>query len=144
MKKAWVRSFGALILLVSLLAGFTLRRTAAAEVNGINSNEDRLAFLESIGRRAESTPLSARYVTLPEELSPVLEAYNRLQLAQGFDLRPYCGKELEQYSYKAAEDYLGETLYYTLYVYRGRIVGADAHTASLNGAMMGLLRTEEN
>ncbi len=72
----------------------------------------------------------------------MLEEYNKLQLAQGFDLHRYCGRELSLYSYKAEETYNGETLYYSIYVYDDRIVAADAHTASLNGAMMGLLRTD--
>ena len=141
MKKKWFL----LLLLgaVLLLTGFSLLNSPPSEGYGICDNEDRVRWLESVGRSVEPTPLTSRLVTIPETLPPVLEVYNKLQLAQGFDLRKYCGKELEQYSYKATETYNGETLYYSIYVYNHRIVAADAHTASLNGAMMGLLRTEE-
>jgi len=139
-KKHWY--LPAIMAMILLLTGFTLFSSAKAEVGGIRDNDDRVSWLESIGRSVEPTPLTSRFVTIPEELPPVLEAYNTLQLAQGFDLRKYCGRELEQYSYKATESYNGETLYYSIYIYKNRIVAADAHTASLNGAMMGLLRTE--
>ena len=127
---------------VLLLTGFTLLNSPGAEVRRIRDNDDRIKWLESVGRSVDPTPLTSRYVNIPEKLPPVLEVYNKLQLAQGFDLRKYCGKTLEQYSYRATETYNGETLYYSIYVYNERIVAADAHTASLNGAMMGLLRTE--
>ena len=141
MKKRWI--LPALLGFILCLTGFTLLNSPKAEVHRIRDNEDRVKWLESVGRSVEPTPLTSRYVNIPETLSPVLEVYNKLQLAQGFDLRKYCGKTLEQYSYKATESYNGETLYYSIYVYNERIVAADAHTASLNGAMMGLLRTEE-
>lgn len=141
MKKRWI--LPALMGFILCLTGFTLLNSPRSEAAHIEDNEDRVKWLESVGRSVEPTPLTSRYVTIPETLPPVLEVYNKLQLAQGFDLRKYCGKTLEQYSYKATQTYNGETLYYSIYVYNGRIVAADAHTASLNGAMMGLLRTEE-
>ena len=141
MKNRWI--LPALIGIILCLTGFTLLNSPRSETTHIEDNEDRVKWLESVGRSVEPTPLTSRYVTIPETLPPVLEVYNKLQLSQGFDLRKYCGKTLEQYSYKATQNYNGETLYYSIYVYNGRIVAADAHTASLNGAMMGLLRTEE-
>lgn len=141
MNKKWMLI--GILAAVLFLTGFTLLNSPDAEVQRIRDNDDRVRWLESVGRSVEPTPLTSRYVTIPETLPPVLEVYNKLQLAQGFDLRKYCGKTLEQYSYRATESYNGETLYYSIYVYNDRVVAADAHTASLNGAMMGLLRTEK-
>ena len=69
----------------------------------------------------------------------MLAQYNALQKQQGFDLEPYCGKELQSWSYELKSYPSGEErVMAQLFTYRGRAVAGDIHSASLGGFMHGL------
>lgn len=135
---------GVCFLAVLLLSGVGLR---PAEEK-VEDNNQRVTYLRSLGWAVDPAPLSAQYTTLPEEFPDVLLDYNELQQRQGFDLRPYAGKDVTIYIYRVLTDSMEETVYCTLYVHRGKVIGGDVHTASLNGFMSGLVRedggTEKN
>ncbi len=104
---------------------------------------DRLAFLASLGWEAEPDSEEARTVTVPDCGEGAMADYNALMLKGGYDLSRYEGKELAQYTYRLTNyPDVKETVYLTLYVYRGRVVGGDIHTASLRGFMHELRANE--
>lgn len=109
----------------------------------MNSDRDRLYFLEQSGYEAAETPISVQEIRLPEVFPPVLEEYARLQRSQGFELERYKGREITVYTYELCGDTNGTLLFASLYQYRGRIVAGDIHSPALGG-YMGPIRSTEN
>ena len=101
------------------------------------TNEERVAFLQSFGWQVQAQPSDTRQVMIPVQFNDVYTAYNVMQRAQGFDLKPYAGQVCTQYLYHI-ENYPGETeVYATLLVYGEEIVGGDVSCAEVDGFMHG-------
>ncbi len=106
-----------------------------------STREGRLRYLEKLGWAADAQSEEHRSVRLPEELSDVLEAYNRMQRAQGFDLARHLGERCEIYSYRLLNyPDCEDPVLVTLYVQGRRIIAGDVHSTALNGFMHGLKR----
>ncbi len=104
------------------------------------TNEERIAYLESFGWSVESEPAQTREVMIPAQFDDVYTAYNVMQQAQGFDLKPYAGEVCTQYQYKI-NNYPGEEeVYATLLVVGEKIVGGDVACSKLDGFMHGFAR----
>ncbi len=88
-----------------------------AELPRLLSNDDRVAYLQSLGWEVDPEPLETLQFLLPERLSETYLKYNRLQTAQGFDLERCCGKQLSRFTY-AVTNYPGrpEGVQLNLYV----------------------------
>ena len=81
-----------------LLAGkATDDKSSAAEP--LLTNEDRVAYLQSLGWEVEAEPVETLQFLLPEALEEPYLTYNQLQLEQGFDLAPCCGKQVSGFTY---------------------------------------------
>ncbi len=102
----------------------------------LRSTEGRCAYLASLGWRADPASEELREVSLPARFDALLTDYNALQLGQGWDLRAAAGKSCLCCSYDLV-DYPGRDgrVIATLYLYRGRVIGGDIHTASAEGFM---------
>lgn len=101
------------------------------------TNEERVAFLESFGWQVQTEPTETREVMIPSQFNDVYTAYNVMQQAQGFDLKPYAGESCTQYLYKV-ENYPDETeVYATLLVYGDQIIGGDLASSQVDGFMHG-------
>lgn len=101
------------------------------------TNEERVAYLESYGWQVQTEPSETREVMIPAQFNDVYTAYNVMQQAQGFDLKPYAGEICTQYLYKI-DNYPDETeVYATLLVYGDMIVGGDVACAEVDGFMHG-------
>ena len=101
------------------------------------TNEERVAFLESFGWQVQTEPTETREVMIPSQFNDVYTAYNVMQQAQGFDLKPYAGEICTQYLYKV-ENYPDETeVYATLLVYGDQIIGGDVASSQVDGFMHG-------
>ena len=100
----------------------------------LRSTEGRCAYLAALGLRAEPTSEEIREVLLPEDFDALLEEYNCLQLAQGWDLHAAAGRRCLCCSYDLVgfPDWDGRVIA-TLYLFRGRPIGGDLHTASADG-----------
>ncbi|MEG0777387.1 MAG: DUF4830 domain-containing protein [Oscillospiraceae bacterium] len=108
------------------------------------TNDDRLEFLDGLGWEVEANPIAEKTVIIPKEFSPVYDAYNKLQISQGYDLSEYCGLEAKIYTYSIV-NYSGYTgkVVADLYVRNGEIIGGDVHSLALDGFMHGLKMLEE-
>ena len=84
---------GILAAAVILLAGRSHGGQDAAAWQ-LDSNADRVAYLESMGWQVEAEPVETLQFLLPEELEEPYLTYNELQDAQGFDLSACCGKQV--------------------------------------------------
>ena len=71
---------------------------AAAELQ-IVTNEDRVAYLQSLGWEVDPEPVETLQFLLPDELEEPYLTYHELQEAQGFDLSTCCGKQVARYTY---------------------------------------------
>ena len=102
------------------------------------TNEERLAFLTSFGWTMEEEPADVREIVIPTEFSDVYTAYNDMQTAQGFDLKPYAGEACTQYRY-IITNYpdCDETVFATLLVRDGKIIGGDIAVETADGFMHG-------
>lgn len=101
------------------------------------TNEERVAYLQSFGWQVQEEPAETREVMIPAQFNDVYTAYNVMQQAQGFDLKPYAGEVCTQYLYKV-ENYPNETeVYATLLVYGEEIIGGDVASAKVDGFMHG-------
>lgn len=109
------------------------------------TNEQRVNFIASFGYTVNPEALDCRTVTIPKEFNDIYGAYNEMQKAQGFDLKPYRGKECTQYIY-LIENYPGESreIHATLLVRDGVIIGGDVCCAELEGFMHGFALDSEH
>ncbi len=138
-RRKLLRFFAALLLLVlaAVIAASAARR-AGDRVIRASSNEDRLAYLASLGWEAESSPLSEQTILLPKQFPEVLKEYNELQKKQGFDLEKYGGKEVCMFTYRILNYPVNGEVQCSLYQYKNRIVGGDIHSVAIDGFMTGL------
>ena len=116
-----------------LLAG-ALGRRSGGGIRG-RTNEQRLAYLRSLGWEPEVQAQEEKEVLLPVEFPEVLQNYNELQRKAGFDLTPLAGEKIEMYVYRLAWPEPETEVLCSLYVYKGRIVGGDIHSTAFRGFM---------
>lgn len=112
------------------------------EYSGIKTAEDRVNFLSQFGWEVEEVPILDEDVTIPAEFDSIFLAYNDLQKTQGLDLARYKRKSVKHYRYKVTNHSSGETVYANLLIYRGKVIGGDISSASMNGFVYGF-RGEE-
>ena len=101
---------------------------------GVKSNEDRVAYLQSLGWEVEPEPVETLQFLLPEKLEEPYLTYNELQAEQGFDLSACCGKQVSRYTYTVT-NYPGraEGVQVNLYVCEEMPVAGDILCAGADG-----------
>ena len=135
---------GALAILAVLIAVLALRGGRAAPGADepslrAETNEQRVAYLESLGWEVDAEPIEALSLTLPDELVEPYRSYNEIQLKQGFDLTPYLGETLERYTY-CVNNYPDRPrgCQADLYLHDGTIVAGDIVCTGANGFIAAL------
>lgn len=130
----------AVLLLVAIAVGalFLIPREPERVVYPGMTNEERVAFLTSFNWTVEEEPVDFREVVIPAEFNDVYKAYNAMQNAQGFDLKPYAGEKCTQYRY-IVTNYpdCDDTVFATLLVFEDCIIGGDIASEAENGFMHG-------
>jgi hypothetical protein len=132
----------ALLCALILFSGGSSGRKAGGALM-VRTNEDRVKFLENLGWETEDEPIEEKTVIIPKEFSKIYGKYNKLQLAQGFDLSQYRGLEATIYTY-AVKNYSGYTgnVVADLYVLSYEVIGGDIHSLALDGFMHGLYKKQ--
>lgn len=120
----------ALLILALAAALFALLSPAPR----LRSTRGRCAYLAALGWEADEASEELRDVYLPERFDALLEDYNALQLSQGWDLRAAAGRTCLCCSYDLV-NYPGweGRVIATLYLFHGRVIGGDIHTAAVGG-----------
>ena len=115
------------------------RKSAEAPAIPAETNEQRLAYLTSLGWVVNDQPIETLSITLGETLEEPYLSYNDLQLSQGFDLTRYCGQTLSRYTY-VVTNYPDASLpcQADLYVCGGVLAAGDIVCTGENGFMAGL------
>ena len=122
-----------LIALLALRGGKTEAKSDGPSLEAA-TNEQRVAYLTSLGWEVDEEPIEALQLTLPDELVEPYRSYNEIQLKQGFDLIPCLGETLERYTY-CVTNYPDRPkgCQADLYVYDGTIVAGDIVCTGTNG-----------
>jgi hypothetical protein len=108
----------------------------APEVN-LATNEERVSFLSNFGWEVDAEPSENREVMIPEKFNDVYTAYNEMQKAQGYDLKPYAGYRCMQYKYKVSNYPNEDEVYATMLVYDNKLLGGDIACVKVDGFMHG-------
>jgi len=150
-KASTLKFFGALVVSAVAIIGllvFIPGADSGAEVNnpmgdeinfvGINTNEDRLAFLAQFGWEVKPEAVTEEQVTIPAEFDRVFIMYNELQHRQGLDLSNFRRNTVTRFTYQVLNfpDYEG-VVYATILVYRGQVIAGDICSADPNGFVYG-------
>lgn len=138
-KKIGLVLAGLALVIVLLIALFGGGKNSA---DPVETNADRVALLNAYGWQVEETPVKTQKVIIPTDTSDVFAKYNELQKNQGFDLTAYAGKEATRYVYTVTNfpDAKG-TVYATLLVYNGQVIGGDVTDTGDSGVIQGLKKT---
>lgn len=98
------------------------------------TNAQRVEYLRNCGWEVVEEPVETFQFLLPEELEEPYLSYNDLQLSQGFDLRPYCGRQLARYTYTLTNyPDRPEGVQVNLYICDGQIVAGDVFCPGAGG-----------
>ena len=105
--------------------------TVSAEVKNIRSNDDRVAYLNSLGWQVSDQPLATEELLIPGTFDESYGDYLALQSAQGFDLTQYCGKRVKRYTYQILNYPNGEEqVQIALLIYKNRVIGGQVQSSS--------------
>ena len=110
----------------------------------LSTNEERVAYLQSLGWEVEPEPIETLQFLLPAELEEPYRSYNELQLSQGFDLVKCCGRQVSRCTYTVT-NYPGqpEGVQANLYICEETPVAGDICSSGAKGFQEPLIRTEE-
>ena len=110
----------------------------------LTTNEERVAYLQSLGWEVEAEPIETLQFLLPAKLDEPYLSYNELQFSQGFDLERCCGKQVARYTY-AVTNYPGrpEGVQANLYLCEETPAAGDICSSGANGFQLPLIQTEE-
>lgn len=141
-----VKAVVSVLLLGVFLSGMILL-TGACQRNeeslppSAETNEERLAYLAQRGWEVDAEPVETLHLQLPEEFQDTeYDAYNALQLSQGFDLRKYAGLSVVRYTY-TVKNYpdRNDTVQLNLYCCEDIIVAGDVMALGENGFQSSLV-----
>lgn len=129
------------LLCAALLLGFIALRWYLPQRQGydLSTLDGREAFLRELGWEIDRDTEEFRTVVVPEKLEGIMSQYNRMQLAQGYDLNGHLGESCQQYSYQLTNYPDSESpVFVTLYIQGKELIAGDIHTNAMNGFMHGL------
>ncbi len=110
----------------------------------LTTNEERVAYLQSLGWMVETEPIETLQFLLPAKLEEPYHSYNELQLKQGFDLNGCCGKQVARYTYGVTNyPEQAEGVQANLYICEDIPVAGDICSSGINGFQLPLIHTEE-
>lgn len=100
----------------------------------LTTNEERVAYLQSLGWEVLPEPVETLQFLLPETLEEPYLSYNELQDSQGFGFDACCGKQVARYTYTVS-NYPGRSdgVQANLYICEGSPVGGDIFCAGSDG-----------
>lgn len=143
----------ATVLMIVLIFTLPTTGTASAEAmadnegeisyNKIKTEENRIAFLNQFGWKAETPAIEEQEIKIPSDFDKVMNSYNAIQQAQGLDLAKYKGKTATRYTYKITNypEYEG-TVYANIIVYKNKVIGGDICSSDVSGFIHGFEKSE--
>lgn len=107
---------------------------------GVRSNEDRIAYLQSLGWIVEEDPAAVEEVLIPETFDASYDDYLALQAEMGFDLSDYTGKTVKRYTYQV-KNYPGlqENIWVSLLIHKKAVIGGEVFCSQGDGFTQSLI-----
>lgn len=141
---------GAAVLICGLLTGAYVKAeagamTVVAELSptGVNTNEERVAYLGQYGWAVEEEPLVVEEVLIPQEMDESYQSYVTLQAEQGFDLTSYSGERVKRYTYQVTNYPTGEEgVQVSLLIHGSQVVGGEVYSTQIDGFLHGFVMIE--
>jgi hypothetical protein len=125
-----------LLIIIAITALFAVRcasvRGASVRVQGA---ADIIIYLNGFGWAVEPEPVTIRNVQIPARFTETYQRYNDLQKQQGFDLSRYRADIVESYTFRVLNHPVAGDVFANVLVFRGRIIGGDICSFSINGFM---------
>ncbi len=118
---------GGAILAVALAVFFSTKAVSkdSGPIPG-ETDQQRVAYLASLGWAASPTPSETLEFTLPSPLGDTYDRYNQLQKDQGFDLTAYAGRQVKRFTYPVSNHPdIHQGVQADLYVCDGAVIGGD-------------------
>ena len=125
-----------ILLLIAILLRLFMPQEKEFDVTTLDGRE---AFLNSLGWEIDRESEEYRSVVVPDVLEGIMLQYNKMQIAQGYDLSKHPGEKCRQYSY-VLKNYpdCAEKVIICIYTRGNEVIAGDIHTAAANGFMHGL------
>ena len=103
-----------------------------------STDKERRDYLASYGWESEQE-FETKELTIPQEWNDVYDAYNEVQLNQGFDLTNFKGKAVTLYTYTITNyENTSEGIVADMLVYDGNLIGGDVcNTSAEDGFLVG-------
>ena len=143
------KAAGAVVLMGVVMAALIILTGRAPEEPQIpqpklDGNEERVAYLQSLGWEVEPEPIETLQFLLPAELEEPYRTYNELQLSQGFNLSECCGKQISRCTY-TVKNYPGqpEGVQANLYICEDLPVAGDICSSGAKGFQEPLIPAKE-
>ena len=96
------------------------------EVITAAANEDRVAYLESLGWQVEPQPIETLDLQLPEKLEGEWSAYAKLQAGQNLPFADFGGQAVKRYTYTVTNyPEIPQGVQANLYLWGDQIIGGD-------------------
>lgn len=138
-------ALGAALLLLpdgnAVSAGSFFEGGETVNYDNIKTNEKRIEFLHSFGWETENDCIEETEIRIPVDFDRVMNSYNSLQKAQGFNLDKYKGRSAMRYTYEITNypDYDGRVIA-NLIIYKNRVIGGDICSYDAEGFIHGFER----
>ena len=108
----------------------------------VQTNEERVAYLQSLGWEVQPEPLETLLLQLPDPLEEPYLTYSQMQTTQGFSFSECGGKQVTRYTY-AVKNHPNQGTMANLFLCEGMLVGGDLLSPGENGAQSPLIPTPE-
>ena len=129
--------------LTSVLILLFCLSSPAAGLPTLETNDQRVAYLQSLGWEVTPEPVETLQFLMPEQLEEPYLTYNQLQQTQGFDLSACCGKQVTRYTYTVLNyPDRAEGVQANLYVCNEAPVAGDLCCPGENGFQTALISAE--
>lgn len=130
-----VLAIAAILLLMVVISSID-RNAANGKVRDV---EEAAAYLQTLGWEVDTETVQIQDTALPQYFDKTMDAYNELQIEQGFDLKEQAGKAITVYTFHVTNyPYSTDEVYACLMTCKSRVIGGDIHSAAIDGFMHAL------
>lgn len=132
------------LIIAVLMAGAVILRSSPGcgfgtnEIINMSDTDGREMYLKKYGWEIATDSEDEQDVLLPREFDGALAEYAQLQSSQGYDFASYRGLECRQYTYIVTNYPSSDTVYVTMFIKNGRLIGGDIHSVAIDGFMHGI------
>jgi len=135
MNKAKAVFLAVIVLFAAALSVRLISVNAGARAVKVQGAADIVAYLNTFGWAVEPEPVTVKNVQIPAKFTETYQRYNDLQKQQGFDLSRYRADIVESYTFRVLNHPAAGDVFANVLVYKGRIIGGDICSFSINGFM---------